>query len=44
MDYLRVGRSKLYFLMSSGQLTGYKVGNTWRFYRADLRACVRSQL
>jgi hypothetical protein len=27
-------------LMWSGQLTGHKVGSTWRFYREDLRACV----
>jgi excisionase family DNA binding protein len=42
MSYLRVSRSKLYDLMLSGQLTGYKVGSMWRFYRTDLRACVRA--
>ena len=41
MDYLRVGRSRIYKLMAGGQLTGYKVGCTWRFYREDLRKCVR---
>jgi excisionase family DNA binding protein len=40
MSYLRVSRSTLYRLMWSGQLTGHKVGSTWRFYREDLRACV----
>ena len=40
MSYLRVSRSTLYRLMWSGQLTGHKVGSTWRFYRDDLRACV----
>jgi excisionase family DNA binding protein len=40
MVYLRVSRSTLYRLMWSGQLTGHKVGSTWRFYREDLRACV----
>lgn len=40
MDYLRVSRSTLYRLMWSGQLTGHKVGSTWRFYREDLQACV----
>ncbi len=40
MTYLRVSRSTLYRLMWSGQLTGHKVGSTWRFYREDLRACV----
>ncbi len=40
MGYLRVSRSTLYRLMWSGQLTGHKVGCTWRFYRDDLRACI----
>ena len=43
MNYLRVSRSTLYRLMWSGQLTGHKVGSTWRFYREDLRACVGSE-
>jgi len=40
MGFLRVSRSTLYRLMWTGQLTGHKVGSTWRFYREDLRACV----
>lgn len=40
MRYLRVSRSTLYRLMDAGELVGHKVGNTWRFYREDLRACV----
>lgn len=40
MAYLRVSRSTLYRLMWAGQLTGHKVGCTWRFYREDLRTCV----
>jgi excisionase family DNA binding protein len=44
MGYLRVSRSTLYRLMWSGQLTGHKVGSTWRFYRDDLRACVGREL
>lgn len=40
MGFLRVSRSTLYRLMWSGQLVGHKVGSAWRFYRADLRACV----
>ena len=38
--YLRVSRSTLYRLMDARQITGHKVGNTWRFYEHDLRACV----
>ncbi len=44
MNYLRVSRSTLYRLMWSNQLTGHKVGSTWRFYREDLRACIASNL
>ena len=40
MSYLRVSRSTLYRLMWSGQLSGYKVGGLWRFYRKDLLAYV----
>jgi excisionase family DNA binding protein len=42
MNYLRVSRSTLYRLMWSGQLTGHKVGSTWRFYQAELQASVRT--
>jgi excisionase family DNA binding protein len=41
MVYLRVSRSTLYRLMGLGELTGHKVGSTWRFYRSDLQANVR---
>ncbi len=44
MGYLRVSRSTLYRLMWSGQLTGHKVGSTWRFYREDLRSCVGREI
>ena len=40
-DYLRVSRSTLYRLIEGGQLTGHKVGSGWRFYFADVQACVR---
>ena len=43
MGYLRISRSTLYRLMWSGQLTGHKVGSTWRFSQEELRACVRSE-
>lgn len=40
MDFLRVSRSTIYRLMWAGQLRGYKVGSTWRFYERDLLAAV----
>ena len=41
MSYLRVSRSTLYRLMWSRQLTGHKIGSTWRFYLTDLQASVQ---
>ncbi|MER3404976.1 MAG: hypothetical protein C4345_14465 [Chloroflexota bacterium] len=41
MEFLRISRSKLYRLIESGQLPGYKVGSTWVFYKRDLRALVK---
>ncbi len=40
-QYLRCSRSTLYRLMWQGQLTGYKVGHIWKFYKQDLQACVK---
>jgi excisionase family DNA binding protein len=40
MDFLRVSRSTIYRLMWAGQLRGYKVGSTWRFYEHDLLEAV----
>jgi excisionase family DNA binding protein len=40
MGYLRVSRSTIYRFMEAGQLTGHKVGCTWRFYREDLQSCI----
>ena len=39
MGYLRTSRSTIYRMMWSGQLTGYKVGNTWRFTQEALDNC-----
>jgi excisionase family DNA binding protein len=40
MGYLRVSRSTLYRLMWAGEITGRKVGKTWRFYPTDLQPCI----
>lgn len=42
--YLRVSSSTLNRFLASGELTGRKVGGTWRFYREDLDACIRKVL
>lgn len=38
---LGVARSTLYRLINSGVLQGHKCGVQWRFYRSDVRRCVR---
>lgn len=42
MQYLKISRSTLYRLMESGQLTGHKIGNVWRFPPAYVEECVNS--
>lgn len=44
MSYLQVSRSTLLRLMWSGQLTGHKVGNNWRFYISDVQSCIRNKV
>jgi excisionase family DNA binding protein len=39
-NWLRVSRATMYRLLDSGQLVGYKVGRSWRFYKADLHRLV----
>jgi len=43
MGYLRVSRSTLYRLMWVGDITGHKVGTTWRFFAADVRSCIKER-
>lgn len=43
MGYLRVSRSTLYRLMWAGEITGHKVGYTWRFWRSDVRALPKKE-
>lgn len=44
MSYLRVSRSTLYRLMDRGELSSYKVGNSYRFRKSDLTATPRRQM
>ena len=42
-EFLRVSKATMYRWLASGQLVGYKVGRSWRFYRRDLHAFVSAQ-
>lgn len=43
MRYLKVSRSTVNRLITSGALVGNKVGYQWRFKRRDVDACVQRQ-
>lgn len=43
MSYLKIGRTTLDRLMREGKLKGYKIGNTWRFYRIDVKKLVMGE-
>jgi len=39
--YLKLTKSTIYKLASKGQLPGFKIGDSWRFDRADVLKLVR---
>ena len=43
LAHLRISKSTLYRFMQSGELQGYKVGNTWRFYLEDVKALIKAR-
>lgn len=43
LAYLRISKSTLYRFMQSGQLQGYKVGSTWRFYLRDVQGVIKAR-
>lgn len=41
LAHLRISKSTLYRFMASGELQGYKVGSTWRFYYSDVKGVIK---
>lgn len=39
-QFLRASRSKVYRLVTSGELVGHKVGRNWLFYKSELKQFV----
>lgn len=37
MDYLLIGKNKLYSLLQSGKLKGFRVGRKWRIPRKSIQ-------
>lgn len=44
LAHLRISKSTLYRFMESGQLQGYKVGSTWRFYYKDVQGVIKARV
>lgn len=42
-DYLKVNERTIYRLAASGDLPGFKVGNSWRFKQSELEQYITSQ-
>ncbi len=42
-DYLKVTERTLYRLAQDGKLPAFKVGNSWRFRREDLKRWISEQ-
>ncbi len=43
LAHLRISKSTLYRFMQSGELQGYKVGSTWRFYHKDVQGVIKAR-
>ena len=44
MEELQIGRNAIYKLLSSGQLTGFKVGRNWKIARKPINAYIDEQI
>jgi len=42
-DYLKVNERTIYRLAASGELPGFKVGNSWRFKQSELDQYIATQ-
>ena len=42
-DYLKVNERTIYRLAASGELPGFKVGNSWRFKQSELEQYIAEQ-
>ena len=42
-DYLKVNERTIYRLAASGELPGFKVGNSWRFKQSELEQYIAAQ-
>lgn len=43
MDYLLIGKNKLYSLLQSGKLKGFRVGRKWRIPRKSIQDYINKE-
>ena len=44
VNYLRIGRSKVYSMLTSGELKAMKFGKMWRIPKANVQEYIDNQL
>lgn len=42
-DYLRIGKNKVYHMLETGELKGFKIGNIWCIPRESVNLYVRQK-
>ncbi len=42
-DYLRIKEKTAYYLVSKGEIPGFKVGGSWRFKKDEIRDWIEKQ-
>ena len=43
-EILRIGQNEVYKMLNSGQITGYKVGKTWRIPKDNVISYIKSKI
>lgn len=43
MDYMLIGKNKLYSLLQSGKLKGFRVGRKWRIPRKSIQDYINKE-
>jgi excisionase family DNA binding protein len=42
-NYLKVSKSTIYKLASTGEIPGFKIGDSWRFEKDDILKLIRGE-
>lgn len=44
MEYLNIGKSTLYKLLRSGEITSFKIGKVWKILRQSVEDYIKKQM